>query len=118
MRIYHRIADWTDLPAQPPILARETYELDYKSEHTSDASEHAKDIASFANGLGGVILIGVAEKADNFSRKAMPLIDARAVARAYEDAARDLLSPRPRVDPIVVPLPEDSGRALVAVNVD
>jgi hypothetical protein len=92
--------------------------MDFKAKHALNAGEHAKDIAAFANAFGGVLLIGVSETADSFSRCLMPIEDARDVVRAYDDAARDLLAPRVTVDCLAVTPPENELQALVAVNVD
>jgi hypothetical protein len=118
MGTYRAIRDWSDLPGGSPSEASETYELDFKAEHETDGGEQAKDMAAFANAFGGVILIGVAEKADTFTRKLLSIGEAEIVAKDYENAARELLSPRPLVDPSIIRLPEDESRALVAVNVD
>lgn len=96
----------------------ESFALDFKAEHTTNTAEHAKDMAAFANVLGGTILVGVAEKADSYERRLLPLADAQQAARDYEDAARDLLAPTPFVDAVVVRFPADTTRALVAINVE
>lgn len=116
-RIYRPIYRWEDLPELPPLKAQETYALDFKSQHNSDPSEHAKDMAAFANAYGGALLVGVAEKADNYERCLLALSDATTVAKDYEDSARNLLAPRPHVDPVVVSFPGDDQKAVVAVNV-
>lgn len=118
MSLYRRILQWSDLPGTSPADSGEGYELDFKAEPAGDPSERAKDIAAFANTLGGVILVGVPEKADSYSRRLIPLANARAIAKDYEDTARDFLAPRPLVDPVVIPFPSDPNKALVAVNVD
>ena len=115
---YNRIYQWSDLPSVPPDKAPETYALDFKAQHKKDPAEHAKDMAAFANAYGGVLLVGVSEKADNYERCLLPVGDAKQVAKDYEDAARDLLAPRPLIDPSVVLFPSDETRAIVAINVD
>lgn len=118
MPSYCKILEWADLPPVPPAQARETYELDFKGFHQNDSDEQAKDMAAFANCLGGVILVGVAERADAFDRTMLTVQEARVAARSYEDAARDLLAPRPSVDAVILINPADSSRGLVAVNID
>lgn len=113
-----RIRTWSQLPPAVPANVPESWALDFKVAHKHDASEHAKDIAAFANAMGGVILVGVHEKSDSYVRNLLTLDAANRAARDYEDAARDLLSPRPQVDPTVIPYPEDPARALLAVNVE
>jgi hypothetical protein len=113
-----RLHKWSDLPPGAPSATPESWAWDFKAVHTSDASEHAKDIAAFANAMGGVIVVGVHEKADSYSRNLLPTGAAYQAARDYEDAARDLLSPRPVLDAVVVRNPEDESLALLAVNVE
>lgn len=115
---YRPIKQWSDLPASAPRDLPESIALDFKADHARDAGEHAKDMAAFANVLGGTILVGAAEKADSYERKLLPVASAVAAARDYEDAARDLLAPAPMVDAVVIPFPGNGGLALVAVNVD
>jgi hypothetical protein len=118
MPTYKKVYSWNDLPKKSPKDIAETLTLDFKGHHKKDPAEQAKDMAAFANAQGGVILIGVAETADNYERTLLPLPQAKLVAKHYEDAARDLLAPRPLVDPVVVEFPGDAEKALVAVNVD
>jgi hypothetical protein len=118
VKTYSSIRTWSDVPDRAPALIPETSVLDFKAEATSSPEERAKDVAAFANALGGVILIGVAEKSDSFERKLLSLSDARRVAREYEDTVRDLLAPRPTIDAVVVECPNRPGFALVAVNCD
>src|SRR5262245_22773017 len=49
-----------DLPQPGPRTASaETYTIDFKNGYApTDREEMAKDIAAFANGLGGVVLVG------------------------------------------------------------
>ncbi len=74
MPTYKQIRSWADLPSEPPKRAQESYELDFKSEHKKDGSEQAKDMAAFANARGGVVLIGVAESADNYERRLLEVV--------------------------------------------
>lgn len=58
---YGRITEPTQLPPDGPfsVRAREKHDIDFKR-FADDAQpwEHAKDIAAFANALGGVIVVG------------------------------------------------------------
>lgn len=118
MPTYKKVYLWKDLPAKPPKEIAETLTLDFKGQHKKDSGEMAKDMAAFANTHGGVILIGVAETADNYERSLLTKAEAKQVAKDYEDGARDLLAPRPHVDPAVVEFPGDTEKALVAINVE
>ena len=77
---YKRIYDWKDLPPVPPDKAPETYALDFKVQHKSHPAEHAKDMAAFANAYGGVLLVGVSEKADNYERCLLSVVEAKQAA--------------------------------------
>lgn len=117
MTRFKPIREWSDLSGMSPS-ALETYAIDFKAQHNREPNEHAKDIAAFANAFGGAILVGVAEKSDSFMRNLMPIAEARRVALDYENAARDLLAPRPIVDPCLILPDPDGATALVAINVE
>lgn len=80
--------------------------------------EMGKDIAAFANSVGGVIWIGVSEdKKSNDVTGYNPLkqaSDAENVRRAYQTAAADYCSPSPLIDTTSLPW---QGGYVVAVNV-
>jgi hypothetical protein len=118
--IYERIDDCAKLPEEGSLStrAREKVDLDFKRfADSAKMWEHAKDLAAFANSLGGVILVG----ADNESNVAVlkyPGVRGQTVAdvvRIYELAA-NLCSPSPVID--CLPLKSTKGVDLVAVNVD
>lgn len=102
-----------DLP-QPG--ERETAVLDFKAAPTDDRFELAKDVAAFANGLGGTILVG-GVGGDNLVRfEPLERSAAHAAARGYDEAVRDRCSPAPMftVDEINL----EAGTAVVlAINV-
>ena len=58
---YRPLTEPDDLPPEGPLsnVAREKHDLEFKSEADRTSPwEHAKDIAAFANSLGGTILVG------------------------------------------------------------
>jgi hypothetical protein len=92
--------------------------LDFKGRvDTSEWWEMAKDIAAFANHVGGTILVGASEQPDGtatfFGIDQQDAVDA---AREYENVAKDKCNPRPLVVPDPIALP--SGPIVLAVNVD
>lgn len=93
--------------------AREKSDLDFKRfVDRARPWEHAKDIAAFANALGGVILVGADDASGNLvycGVQGQTVSDVRAI---YEQAAQ-LCSPQPAVD--VVPIVQGHVE-LVAVN--
>ena len=121
---YQRIEDPRDLPppGPPDARAREKADLDFKGfADRRHCSEHAKDIAAFANALGGVLLIGAD---DNSGRLLYPGVRLRpdgsgqsvADVKAIYEAAAKMCSPTPVVD--VVAMDQAPGVTVVAVNVD
>lgn len=83
-----------------------------------DFIELAKDIAAFANSIGGVILVEAQEaKRGNGRLKGyVPVSDteAKQIRNAYNTAARDHCRPSPMIDIHI--LPKDSGY-IIAINV-
>jgi hypothetical protein len=78
----------------------------------------AKDIAAFANYVGGTILVGASEQPDGTAT--FHGIDRQRVtdlAAGYEMAARDKCRPRPLATPDPIELP-GVDRVVLAVNVD
>jgi hypothetical protein len=118
---YQRIEAPGDLP--PPgelnARAREKQDLDFKTFADGGKMwEHAKDVAAFANALGGVLLIGADNTTDRTALKYPGLAPTQTVADVaaiYENAGV-MCSPAPNVD--VVPIKGPGGVDVVAVNVD
>jgi hypothetical protein len=98
----------------------ETYELDFKKfVDPKEWWELAKDIAAFANYIGGVILVGAAENSSGTADlSGIPAVTAQDTKDAYEKAARDKCLPRPLVTVWILEPAEISGRCVLAVNVE
>ncbi|MFE8601214.1 AlbA family DNA-binding domain-containing protein [Archangium violaceum] len=106
----------------PPISSSETDALDWKAmvADPPNRTEFAKDMAAFANASGGSIVIGVRQGRATETAEFKPLTQqaARSLARAYEEAARDLISPPPTVETAAIEIEKDgSGQWILAVNV-
>lgn len=108
-----------DLPPTGPMHAnaQEREHLDFKVfSDPKKGLEHAKDIAAFANALGGTILVGVSD--DNGFIAVPGVLTARQTAvqvkDLYEHAALRC-SPKLSIDAVIVALSD--GGAVVAVNV-
>ena len=117
---YRRIETWNDVPRAGPLDAnvRESHRLDLKETVAPDkTAEHAKDMATFANTFGGVILIGAAVDKGIVTYPGVSREHATKLAEIYEQTAKDMCSPSPVVDAIMVPIPDGSD-VLLAVNVD
>ncbi|HKY38630.1 MAG TPA: ATP-binding protein [Polyangiaceae bacterium] len=113
---YVPLSELHALPPEGPLSneARERQDLDFKS--VADVAtpwEHAKDVAAFANSLGGTILVG-ASNTDRVTLHGLRAQTAREVMDIYENAAMQC-SPTVPVDPVPITLP--SGSVVVAVNV-
>jgi hypothetical protein len=118
--------------------AHEKTVLDLKSHcdlsRPTQTFELAKDMAAFANALGGTVLVGASERSDTLGRKTgrieafVPLTDDQALIKAATSAARDLCQPPITVEPEIIKLtpeeqstivdnPLQSTATLVALNV-
>ncbi len=91
--------------------------VDYKGEvDGAEWWELAKDVAAFANHLGGVIVVGARERPDGRPfLQGLDATEARALAEAYENVAKDRCRPSPLV--VCVRIPWDKGLEILAVNV-
>jgi hypothetical protein len=106
----------------PALQARESQELDFKSEPTTKDGkinylELAKDMAAMANAYGSVIIVGACENPKGILSfyKTVSKERAAQVCDEYATAHRDRLRPAP----IVVPEPIDhDGGFLVIVSVE
>src|ERR1700722_5777065 len=104
--------------AQALADTTEDRSVDFKA--TADPDEWwelAKDIAAFANHVGGTILVGAREQA-NGTAVLFGVTSAEAIelAREYENAAKDKCKPRPLVG--IEQIPIENGNVVVAVNVE
>jgi len=113
--INRRITTRADVEATANEPEGET--IDYKS--VADASEWwelAKDIAAFANHLGGVILVGASEQPNGLpNHHGLPPAKVAELVHAYDMAGRDKCRPSPLVT--CDPIKWDNGREILAVNV-
>ncbi len=90
--------------------------LDLKVKPAPNAFEKAKDVAAFANHVGGTLLIGASEVDGRLSAY-VGLDDAGDVRDAYSKAVADLCQPHPLVDFEDFAAPGSSTKRVVAVNV-
>lgn len=119
---YHRHVRYqpvrTLADAEALAASTEGRSVDFKG--TADPEEWwelAKDIAAFANHVGGTILVGASEQADGTANLfGIPPEIAKALGREYENASRDKCKPRPlsTVDPIALA----NGNVVLAINVE
>ncbi len=113
MPVFTPISQLDDLPAES--RGYERFTLDLKAEHAQgSAFERAKDMAAFANHLGGSIVIGIPE-VDGQAGRWKPL-EPKAVNAAERDysQALSLCHPPPVMTPDKVAVP---GGTILAINV-
>jgi len=116
MATYKPIETIEDLPHT--TSARENLVLDFKSTVATKVWwELAKDVAAFANHVGGTLLIGASEKSpDGVHYNGLDADEAESITKAYENAVAEHCLPRPIVR--VIPIPVLDGKRVVAVNVE
>ncbi|MGV9775397.1 AlbA family DNA-binding domain-containing protein [Streptosporangium sp. NPDC003464] len=103
--------------------AREADDLDYKREYVSgdrDRSEKgnddiAVDIATFANHVGGVIIVGMAEKAE-VPTKVLDIEFGQAESRIRQ-AAASRIHPMPNFGVLRVDNPNDPGKGVLLIAI-
>jgi hypothetical protein len=123
---YRRITEPAHLPTPGEDYERPA--IDFKSKYAVyrmkgnpakwNTFEIAKDVAMFANALGGTILVGAKEDRTKHvldSYEPMTDVEAGALTQAFDTAVQDRCSPRPRFDCDRVP---KDGGVLLAVNVE
>lgn len=91
--------------------------IEYKKEFPSDNQKTAKEISSFANTYGGLLLIGVAEK----DRKPVLPINGIAYERGLDEKINSicfkLINPPVFPEIRICQFPEDDSRAIVLIRV-
>ena len=107
-----------DQASLPPLDAEESELLDFKREpwesNDSGYNELARDVAQFANHLGGSIIVGAVEDGQDRLAEYVSVPDAAAVAARVADVCHSALSPRPDVRPVVI---TTGAIQVVSVNV-
>jgi hypothetical protein len=92
--------------------------MDWKAVDVDTPFHKAKDVAAFANHLGGTLLIGACEKDGQLDAyKGMSPAEAGDIRNAYSKAITDKCQPHPAVDFEEYPAPSDQAKRIVAVNV-
>lgn len=106
MPVFTPITTAADLPQTGTRC--EGFTLDFKSKHTTKSTavwECAKDLAAFANHLGGTILVGIPEVNGIVGpRQPLAPADAAIVGKDYGNA-QDLCHPPPTVTPENIQVP-------------
>lgn len=93
--------------------------LDLKAVDTATAFHKAKDVAAFANHLGGTIIIGATERDGHLDQyRGVSRTDAARIRRQFEEAVNGRCSPLPIFDCEEYPDPNDATLVIVVVNVE
>jgi hypothetical protein len=110
-----------DLP--PPVggattRASETERWDFKQTLAPTAHrEMAKDMAAFANAMGGAIIIGTTADDQPLGYPGLPRGFAENLSNEFDLTLRSDLSPKPLVERCIVDSPLDNGNVVLAINV-
>lgn len=117
--LFKLIRSFDDLPtAGETTRTKETQSIDFKRSYSPEnRAEMAKDMAAFANALGGVILVGTSEDDKPLAYPGVSRDFAERLSDGFADAHAHHLSPKPpTIEPVIVAIP-NSDRVLFAVNV-
>lgn len=105
-------------PLPPVGAAIERAVMDWKVKPANFAFEKAKDVAAFANHLGGCILIGASEHKGQLAKYVgLTQAEAGKVRDEYSKAVAQRCQPPPTVDFEEYEDPTDSTKRIVAINV-
>jgi hypothetical protein len=92
--------------------------MDWKAKPAPFAFERAKDVAAFANHLGGTLLIGAQElNGQLHAYVGMTPVETGTVRDDYSKAVADRCQPRPAIDAEEYDDPTDPTKKIVAINV-
>ena len=116
--IFRPLVDQTTLPQQGTAIERAM--MDWKVKPAPHAFEKAKDIAAFANHLGGTLLIGAEEDNPTGQLKCyvgLTLTEANDVRDSYSKSVAQRCRPLPTYDFVLLEAPNDATKRVVAINV-
>ena len=119
MPFFQPIRQTQDLPpAGPTTRTAESERCDFKQTHApNNHREMAKDMAAFANALGGAIIIGTSADNAPLDYPGLPRAFAETLANEFDLTLRSDLSPKPSVEPVIVDSPLANGNVVLAINV-
>jgi schlafen family protein len=116
-----RIIDsWLSLPRASGSYLQERVWFDLKATYAPKSqAEMAKDVAAFANALGGAIIIGANEGATEPDYSS-PLSSnhAAGIENEFDQAVRHFCRPSPTAHVRTIPVPGHSAKVLLVVNVE
>jgi hypothetical protein len=114
------IESWEALPRASEAYLQERVWFDLKLTYKPKSQpEMAKDVAAFANAVGGVLIIGAKEglTAPDYSNPLQADYATR-IEKEFDEAVRDYCRPSPTVHIRTIPVPAEDGKVIVVVNVE
>jgi hypothetical protein len=111
---------WDELPRAQETHVQERLWFDLKETYSPKTlAEKAKDVAAFANSIGGALIIGAKEgpTAPDYSS---PLSTeyASSIENEFDEAVRSFCRPSPTVHVRTIPVPGAQTKAILVVNVE
>lgn len=114
MKFWRPIKSASDLPS---IGSRESERLDFKGQcygnSDKDRIEAARDVAQFANHLGGTIILGAHEE-NNLLKEYVDLPEIANQGTRIRDICHERIEPSISIDPVEI---DYDGKKVLAVNV-
>jgi hypothetical protein len=119
MPLFKPIRDFDDLPpVGGSTRTQEAQSIDHKSSYSPDnRGEMAKDMAAFANALGGVILVGTSKDDEPLAYPGISRDFANRLSDGFADAHARHLSPKPpTIERLILQIPHNNN-VMFVVNV-
>jgi hypothetical protein len=106
-------------PAGATTRASESERCEFKQTYApQNHREMAKDMAAFANAMGGAIIIGTTSDDAPLGYPGLPPAFAETLSNEFDLTLRSDLSPKPLVERCLVDSPLANGNVVLAINVD
>ncbi|MBI4956509.1 MAG: putative DNA binding domain-containing protein [Myxococcales bacterium] len=114
------IESWAALPRRSEAYLTERQWFDVKATYAPERlAEMAKDVAAFANALGGAIIVGATEGHVEPDYSApLPAKYAEDRALDFDKAVRDYCRPSPAIHVRAIPSPGAPGKVVLVVNIE
>jgi len=114
------IETWAGLPRAVDSHLQERLWFDVKETLDPKAiAEMGKDVAAFANGEGGALIIGATEGPTEPDYSCgLPASHASKLEHSFDLAVRDFCRPSPTVHARTIPLPGSSSSVVLVINVE
>jgi|GEM_PF-1738587 len=114
------IDSWEALPRAIEAHLQERLWFDLKETYQPQSqAEMAKDVAAFANALGGAVIVGAKEGATepDYSSPLSATYAAK-IENEFDLAVRDFCRPSPTVHVRTIPVPTEKGKVIIVANIE